>query len=149
MKTGVEGSTFRIVPMSGLNIAYPSFTKQTDSTVLQVQVAQAALKIDSAHFRAFHAADEIDDLARRNESPSYIARSRVRADTRVVASDITDALNTLIFACSAGSFAEASPMQRWWRDSNTAVRHAVVLPAIGVELYGNVVFQRGERACAR
>jgi alkylation response protein AidB-like acyl-CoA dehydrogenase len=110
-------------------IAYTSFTKQTDSTVFQVQVAEAALKIDSAHLRAFHAADEIDDLARRNESPSYVTRARVRADTGVVASDITDALNTLIFAHGAGSFAEASPMQRWWRDSNTAACHAIVLPA--------------------
>jgi alkylation response protein AidB-like acyl-CoA dehydrogenase len=94
-------------------IAYTLFTRKTDSTVFQVQVAQAALRIDSAHLRAFHAADDIDDLARRNESPSYITRARVRADTGVVASDITDALNTLIFAHGAGSFAEASPMQRW------------------------------------
>ena len=120
-------------------IAYTSFTRQTDSTVFQVQVAEAALKIDSAHLRAFHAADEIDDLARRNEAPSYITRARVRADTGVVASDITDALNTLIFAHGAGSFAEASPMQRWWRDSNTAARHAVGLPAIGSEVYGKAL----------
>nr|AAY54299.1 indole oxygenase [uncultured bacterium JEC54] len=120
-------------------IAYTSFTKQTDSTVFQVQVAEAALKIDSAHLRAFRAADEIDDLARRNELPDYITRARIRADTGVVASDITDALNTLIFAHGAGSFAEASPMQRWWRDSNTAARHAIVLPAIGAELYGKAL----------
>jgi 3-hydroxy-9,10-secoandrosta-1,3,5(10)-triene-9,17-dione monooxygenase len=120
-------------------IAYTSFTKQTDSTVFQVQVAEAALKIDSAHLRAFRAADEIDNLARRNESPDYITRARVRADTGVIATDITDALNTLIFAHGAGSFAEASPMQRWWRDSNTAARHAIVLPATGAELYGKAL----------
>ena len=104
-----------------------------------MQVAEAALKIDSAHLRAFHAADVIDDLALRNESPSYITRARVRADTGVVASDITDALNALIFAHGAGSFAEGSPVQRWWRDSNTAARHAIVLPAIGAELYGKAL----------
>jgi 3-hydroxy-9,10-secoandrosta-1,3,5(10)-triene-9,17-dione monooxygenase len=97
------------------------------------------LKIDSAHLRAFRAADEIDNLARRNESPDYITRARVRADTGVIATDITDALNTLIFAHGAGSFAEASPMQRWWRDSNTAARHAIVLPATGAELYGKAL----------
>jgi 3-hydroxy-9,10-secoandrosta-1,3,5(10)-triene-9,17-dione monooxygenase len=120
-------------------IAYTSFTKQTDSTVFQVQVAQAALKIDSAHLRALRAADEIDNAARRNESPDYITKTRVRADTGVVATDITDALNTLIFAHGAGSFAETNPMQRWWRDSNTAARHAIVLPAIGAELYGKAL----------
>jgi hypothetical protein len=30
-------------------------------------------------------------------------------------------------------------MQRWWRDSNTAARHAIVLPAIGAELYGKAL----------
>lgn len=108
-------------------------------TKLQVQVAEAALKIDSAHLRAFRAADEIDNLARRNASPEYITKARTRADTGVVATDITDALNTLIFSHGAGSFAEASPMQRWWRDSNTVARHAIVLPAIGAELYGKAL----------
>jgi alkylation response protein AidB-like acyl-CoA dehydrogenase len=89
--------------------------------------------------RAFRAADEIDNLASRNQWPDDIARARVRADAGAVATDITDALNTLIFAHGAGSFAEASPMQRWWRDSNTAARHAIVLPAIGAELYGKAL----------
>jgi 3-hydroxy-9,10-secoandrosta-1,3,5(10)-triene-9,17-dione monooxygenase len=120
-------------------IAYTSFTRQTDSTAFQLQVAEAALKIDSAHLRAFHAADEIDNLARHNELPEYMTRARIRADTGVVATDITDALNTLIFAHGAGSFAETSPMQRWWRDSNTAARHAIVVPAIGAELYGKAL----------
>ena len=120
-------------------IAYTSFTKQTDSTVFQMQVAEAALKIDSAHLRAFRAADEIDDSARLNVFPDYLTRTRVRADAGVVVSDITDALNTLIFAHGAGSFAEASPVQRGWRDSNTAARHAIVLPAIGAELYGKAL----------
>ncbi|KXU87093.1 oxidoreductase [Caballeronia megalochromosomata] len=120
-------------------ISYTSFTKQTDSTVFQVQIAEAALKIDSAHLRAFRAADEIDNLASLNVFPDYITRTRVRADAGVVVSDITDALNTLIFAHGAGSFAETSPVQRWWRDSNTAARHAIVLPAIGAELYGKAL----------
>lgn len=102
-------------------------------------MAEAALKIDTAHLRAFRAADEIDDAARLNVFPDYVTRTRVRADAGVVVSDITDALNTLIFAHGAGSFAEASPVQRWWRDSNTAARHAIVLPAIGAELYGKAL----------
>jgi 3-hydroxy-9,10-secoandrosta-1,3,5(10)-triene-9,17-dione monooxygenase len=120
-------------------IAYTSYTKQTDSTSFQMQVAEAALKIDSAHLRAFRAADEIDDAARRNESLDFMTRARVRADVGVVVTDITDALNTLVFAHGAGSFAETNPMQRWWRDSNTAARHAIILPAIGAEIYGKAL----------
>ena len=39
---------------------------------------------------------------------------------------------------SAG-FAEASPLQRIWRDAAVASRHAVVLPAVGYELYGKAL----------
>jgi 3-hydroxy-9,10-secoandrosta-1,3,5(10)-triene-9,17-dione monooxygenase len=120
-------------------IAYTSFEKQTDSTVFQTQIADAAIKIDTAHLRAFRAADEIDTAARRGEMLDYTTRARVRADTGVITTHITDAINVLLSAHGAGSFAEASPMQRWWRDSNTAARHAVGLPAIGIELYGKAL----------
>ncbi|CAM2156504.1 Oxidoreductase [Pararobbsia alpina] len=120
-------------------ITYTSFEKQCDSTVFQTQIADAAIKIDTAHLRAFRAADEIDNAARLGEQLDYTTRARVRADTGVITSHVTDAINTLLSAHGAGSFAESSPMQRWWRDSNTAARHAVGLPAIGIELYGKAL----------
>ena len=97
------------------------------------------MKIDSAHLRAFRAADDIDDAARCGEVMDYITRARIRADTGVIAGDIKDALDALTSAHGAGSFAETSPMQRWWRDSNTAARHAIILPAIGAEIYGKAL----------
>jgi 3-hydroxy-9,10-secoandrosta-1,3,5(10)-triene-9,17-dione monooxygenase len=120
-------------------IAYTSYTKQTDSIAFQMQVAEAALKINTAHLRAFYAADEIDEGARRNKDLDYLTRCRIRADTGAIVTDITDALNTLLFAHGAGSFAETNPMQRWWRDSNTAARHAIILPTVGTEIYGKAL----------
>ncbi|MES2258106.1 MAG: acyl-CoA dehydrogenase family protein [Pseudomonadota bacterium] len=120
-------------------IAYTSFAKQTDSVVFQTQVADAALKVDTAHVLAHHVADIIDGAAQRGEALPYVARAKSRAQTGVVITQITDALNTLVSAHGAGSFAEASPMQRFWRDSNTAARHAIALPAIGAELYGKAL----------
>jgi 3-hydroxy-9,10-secoandrosta-1,3,5(10)-triene-9,17-dione monooxygenase len=120
-------------------IAYTSYTKQTDSIAFQMQVAEAALKINTAHLRAFYAADEIDEGARRNKDLDYLTRCRIRADTGAIVTDITDALNTLVFAHGAGSFAETNPMQRWWRDSNTAARHAIILPTVGTEVYGKAL----------
>jgi 3-hydroxy-9,10-secoandrosta-1,3,5(10)-triene-9,17-dione monooxygenase len=120
-------------------ITYTSFEKQIDSTVFQTQIAEAALKIDTAHLIAFRDADQIDDAARRNEQLDHLTRARVKAETGLVVTYITDALNILLSAHGAGSFAEASPMQRWWRDSNTAARHAVGLPALGIEIYGKAL----------
>lgn len=120
-------------------VAYTSFEKQTDSVVFQTQIAEAALKIDTAHLRAFRATDEIDEASRQGIKLDALTRARIRADVGLINTLITDAINILLSAHGAGSFSEASPMQRWWRDSNTAARHAVALPAVGNELYGKAL----------
>jgi 3-hydroxy-9,10-secoandrosta-1,3,5(10)-triene-9,17-dione monooxygenase len=42
-------------------------------------------------------------------------------------------------ARSASSFADASPMQRIWRDSNRAGRHPVVEELVNRESYGKAL----------
>ena len=120
-------------------IAYTSFKKQTESVAFQMQVAKAALMIDTAHLHAFRAAEDIDGAAIRGEVLDYKTRARVRADTGYVAQHANDAISLLMTAHGAGSFADASPMQRWWRDANTAARHAIVLQPIGDEIYGKAL----------
>ncbi len=97
------------------------------------------MKIDTAHLHAYRAADDVDEAAQRGEYLDFNRRARVRADAGYVAKTVTEALNTLISAHGAGSFAEANPMQRIWRDANTAARHAFVLPPGCEELYGKVL----------
>ena len=45
-------------------ISYTSFERQTDSVAFQVEVARAAMMVDTAHLHAFRAAGEIDAAAR-------------------------------------------------------------------------------------
>ena len=120
-------------------IAYTFFEKQTDSTAFQLQVAEAAMKIDTAHLHAYRAAADIDDAAARGEYPDFLTRARVRADTGLIVTQVKEAIDTLITAHGAGSFATANAMQRIWRDSNTAARHAVVLPPVSMEVYGKAL----------
>ncbi len=120
-------------------IAYTSFEKQHESVVFQTQIAEASLKIDTAHLRAYRAAAEVDGAAEMGEELDYVTRARMRADTGLIVSNITDALNLLISAHGAGSFAESSPLQRMWRDSNTAARHAIALAAVANEIYGKAL----------
>jgi alkylation response protein AidB-like acyl-CoA dehydrogenase len=122
-------------------IAYTSFARQSDSVAFQMQIAKAALKIDTAHLHAYRAAEDIDGAARRGEYLDYTTRARVRADTGYVAQYATDAINMLMTAHGAGSFADASPMQRLWRDANTAARHAIVLQPVGEEVYGKALLK--------
>ena len=120
-------------------IAYTNYTSQKESTAFQLQIAEAARLIDTAHLHAYRAAADIDDAAARGEYPDYLTRARVRSDTGYVAQCITRAIDILLDAHGAGSFAEVSPLQRIWRDSATGARHAIVAPTVNYEIYGKAL----------
>lgn len=120
-------------------ISYTKFERQIDSTAFQLQIANAATLIDTAHLHAFRAAADIDDAAAAGEKLSYLRRARVRADTAYAITKIREAIDALLSAHGASSFAEVSPLQRIWRDSNTAGRHAVIDPLVNQEVYGKAL----------
>lgn len=126
-------------------ISYTFYTAQSDSVAFQLQLAQAAMMIDSAHLHAYRAADDIDTAAADGVLLDELARARVRADTGWVLDNVTKAIDILLSAHGAGSFAEINPLQRIWRDSGVAARHAVVTPAIGYEIYGKALLGRDDQ----
>jgi alkylation response protein AidB-like acyl-CoA dehydrogenase len=99
----------------------------------------SARLIDTARLHALRAADDIDQAAARGEYPDLLTRARVRSDTGYVAECITRAIDILLYAHGAASFADVSPLQRIWRDSATAARHAVVSPQVSYEVYGKAL----------
>lgn len=119
--------------------------RQADSVGTQLQVAEAALKIETARLHAYRAADEIDDAALRAEQLDYAARARIRAQAGYAAQHVLDGITTLLNAHGATSFADANPMQRYWRDANTAARHAHLNPAVGYEVFGKSLLGAEER----
>jgi alkylation response protein AidB-like acyl-CoA dehydrogenase len=120
-------------------IANTIYTQQRDSVGFQMAVADAAALIDTAHLHVYRAATEIDEAARRGESPGYQMRARLRSDAARAATCVKDALDLLITAHGAGSFAESSPMQRMWRDANISLRHGTLVPPATREIYGKAL----------
>jgi alkylation response protein AidB-like acyl-CoA dehydrogenase len=120
-------------------ISYTFYESQRDSVAFQLQIAEAARLIDTAHLHAYRAAGDIDEAAARGVYPDFRTRARVRSDTGYVAESITRAIDVLLSAHGAGSFAEVNPLQRIWRDSSTAARHAVAAPLVGYEVYGKAL----------
>ena len=120
-------------------ISLTSFKHQTDSVAFQVEVARAAMMADTAYLHAMRSADVIDDAARRGEKLDYVTRARVRADTGWAGEMARLAIDRFVSAHGASSFADANPMQRIWRDANTAGRHAVVNPSVNLEVYGKAL----------
>ncbi|WP_410623651.1 oxidoreductase [Amycolatopsis sp. cmx-8-4] len=126
-------------------ISYTFYTAQSDSVAFQLQIAEAAMLIDTAHLHAYRAADDIDTAAANGVYPDVLARTRVRADTAWVLEHTTKAIDILLSAHGAGSFAEVNPLQRIWRDSAVAARHAVTLPAVNYEIYGKALLGRDDQ----
>lgn len=121
------------------NIPYTIYQREADSPAFQMQIAEAALQIDSAHLHAHRIADDIDAHAERGQRMDLTTRARARASAGYVGKLVTQAINTLISAYGAGAFADANPLQRIWRDANTAARHALVLPPVCEEIYGKAL----------
>lgn len=126
-------------------ISYTFYTAQSDSVAFQLQIAEAAVLIDGAHLHAYRAADDIDTAAREGRYLDVLNRTRVRADTARVLDNVTSAINILLSAHGAGSFANINPLQRIWRDSAVAARHAVTLPAVNYEVYGKALLGREDQ----
>jgi alkylation response protein AidB-like acyl-CoA dehydrogenase len=120
-------------------VSYTFFTTQAESAGFQLQIAEAARLLDTARLHAFRAADDIDQAAARGDYPDYLTRARIRSDTGYTAECVTRAIDILLYAHGAGSFADVSPLQRIWRDSATAARHAVVSPQVSYEAYGKAL----------
>jgi 3-hydroxy-9,10-secoandrosta-1,3,5(10)-triene-9,17-dione monooxygenase len=120
-------------------IAYTVFARQTDSVMFQTQISDAAMLVDTAAMHVARAADDIDQAAARGEKLDYLTRARVRADTGWAIRSARRAIDTVISANGASSFAEVNAVQRLWRDANTGGRHAVVLPSVNQEVYGKAL----------
>ena len=120
-------------------IAYTFHTCQTDSPSFQLNMAEAATLVDTAHLFAYRAADLIDDAAREGRLLTYLERARVRMDVGHTATMARDAIDVLMTSHGAPPFADFNPLQRIWPDCETASRHAVVGPDIAAEAYGRAL----------
>ncbi|WP_158850167.1 acyl-CoA dehydrogenase family protein [Saccharothrix deserti] len=117
-------------------IAYTDFTSQRDSVAFQLQVAEAATALDTADLHAYRAADALDRHAEQATYPTELVRARCRVDATTAARHVNRALETLMTAHGSSGFADASPLQRIWRDANVAARHGMLIPQVNLELYG-------------
>jgi 3-hydroxy-9,10-secoandrosta-1,3,5(10)-triene-9,17-dione monooxygenase len=105
----------------------------------QLQLAEAAQLIDTAELHMQRAAADIDRWAQSGQYMPTRNRARVRMDTGYIARRCREATNILLNIQGASSFSEHNPLQRIWRDLETASRHAVVNPTVAGELYGRAL----------
>lgn len=126
-------------------IANTIYTRQADSVPFQIQLAEASLMIDTAHFHAHRAADDMDSAAADGETLDFFARTRIRGDVGWAIQHITKSIDTLLYANGSSAFGETNHLQRIWRDSAVASRHAGILPTVCYEIYGKGLVGSEER----
>jgi len=120
-------------------ISYSFYDRQADSPSFQLGLADAASKMDAAHLFSYRAADVVDRAAREGRNLDYLERARIRMDVGCAITFAREAVDQLISIHGAGTFAAVSPLQRIWRDLETAGRHAVISPTISAEVYGRAL----------
>ena len=122
-----------------------SFARQSDSAGVQIQVAQAAVGLRTAELHAYDIVDALDEAAKKGHLVTYARRTEMRARLGYLAQQVIDVISTLTNVHGASSFAESSRLQQYWRDANTAARHAALQPIVGYEIYGKALLGIAER----
>lgn len=120
-------------------ITYTMFERQDQSVGFQIEVARAATLVDSALLHMQRGAADVQAAAQAGVALDVLTRARVKQDTAYGVTCVRQAIDLLLSAHGAAGFAEVSPLQRIWRDSATAGRHAVIDPAVNVETYGKAL----------
>jgi 3-hydroxy-9,10-secoandrosta-1,3,5(10)-triene-9,17-dione monooxygenase len=121
------------------------FARQSDSVGVQIQVAEAALKLQTAQLHAYRLADDLDSAAATGQDLDYGARAQARAQFGYIPQQVLDAIHILVNVHGAATFAETSLMQQYWRDANTAARHAGFNSVVGYEVFGKALLGVPER----
>lgn len=121
------------------------YDRQADSVGVQIQLARAALALQTARLHAEHVVDELDAAAVRGVRPDYAARARFRAQCGYAMTQALEAVDIAADLYGAGGFAESSPMQQVWRDANVIARHAGQNAFVGYEVLGKSLLGLPER----
>jgi 3-hydroxy-9,10-secoandrosta-1,3,5(10)-triene-9,17-dione monooxygenase len=121
------------------------FARQSDSAGVQIQVAQAKLKLRTARLHAFEVADALDAGEIVHGEVGYALRAQARAQCGYAVQQVLEAIQILINVHGAGSFADSSAMQQYWRDANASARHAALNSYVGYEIYGKSLLGVPER----
>jgi 3-hydroxy-9,10-secoandrosta-1,3,5(10)-triene-9,17-dione monooxygenase len=66
-------------------------------------------------------------------------RARVRMDSGYASKCLRDAVHLLLSVGGASTFSRTNPVQRYWRDLETAARHPTISTELSREIYGRAL----------
>jgi 3-hydroxy-9,10-secoandrosta-1,3,5(10)-triene-9,17-dione monooxygenase len=123
----------------GKRVAYTFYDDARKAPATQMNIARAATLIDTAFLHAHRSAAVVDRSAETGEDIDFVSRARLRMDCGYAAQCCRDAVEILLSIQGASSFALSNPLQRIWRDLETASRHGLLDAGTCQEIYGRAL----------
>jgi len=120
-------------------ITLTTYGRQADSPVAQHRLAEAALNIQTAELHLINSAEQVQNFATAGKLMDYSIRAGIRGSIGYSVKVLREAVDILASIGGASGFAEASPLQRMWRDVNIASRHALLATDPAFEIYGRAL----------
>lgn len=124
----------------GKRIAYSVYDDVRKSPAMQLQMAEAASLISVGNTVVKGWCDRIVASASARQELSFEERARMRAELGLAMQHCREGVDLLLSVQGASAFAESNPIQRVWRDIETATRHGLLSPEVPLEIYGRALF---------
>jgi alkylation response protein AidB-like acyl-CoA dehydrogenase len=123
--------------LPGRGIAYTFYTNKAEAPVTHLQLADAALMLESADAHVRRAAALLDSHI--SGPMSLDARVKSRAHIAYAMGLTRQSVDTLFYASGASSIQTHMPIQRFQRDVQALANHAIMHTQTALELYGRVL----------
>jgi alkylation response protein AidB-like acyl-CoA dehydrogenase len=123
--------------LPGRGIAYTAYTNQAEAPVTHLQIAEAALTIDSAQAHVRLACALLD----ATPGKTMTTKERIKSRAHIACSTglARKAVDVLFHASGASAIQSHVPIQRFQRDIQALSNHAIMHPQTALELYGRVL----------
>ncbi|MEU7592575.1 acyl-CoA dehydrogenase family protein [Streptomyces sp. NPDC039022] len=120
-------------------VVYSRYPSAPEAVVTQLWLAEATQHLDTARLHTRRAADAIDAAVASGTAMSLVERARARMDVTTAVEACRQAMARLLDIHGASGFAQANPLQRAWRDLETASRHGFLNTQLAREAYGRAL----------
>jgi len=129
-------------------VTHTIYASRTLAPTVQLAVARAAMLVETAQLHLRRIAEAIDEAAVSGREFSCLERAQARMEAGYISETAREAIRILCQANGSATFADTNPLQRIWRDSETAASHAGLQPDINAEIYGRALLGLTENISA-
>jgi len=137
---GTAALNFVVEAAAHKKIAHtPGNRTQGESVGVQLQIADAALGLQTAQLHARSVTEFVIRHADAGSFPDGLAQARTQAQSSHAVREIRAAVDTLVDVHGSSGLFDASPLRRMAGDIAIGARHAAFNAAVGNELFGKAL----------